>query len=431
MTKVEITNFQSIKHAAFEFEGFTTIVGSNYIGKSALLRAINAALTNRSGVDFIRWGEVFCEVKINRPGLDLLWHKEEGHNFYIINNQRYDKIGRGEAPPILETLRYNPVKIGAEKLDLLYADQFNPLFMVDRRGSASTDLLTSIYKLDQIYKAKELCDKDIKTNKGLIGFKEKDLAFSEKDVQKIAPFPNIKESFSILSDKKKDLDQISADIDSLKSFIQGLIVSTERYRKLKQIEKVVIPSEDPLNTCKEDISKIQSYISRLDAQTAQTDKFKFISVLPEVSVDPVEKLHQEVKSVGDFLNRLSTSAFQVRKLSAINSITVNEAHTEIESSSKVIDILKEFNTKLPKLSASVKALSPIEQIELKESPDLDFNIITKLKLYQGTMKDRVDEILTLRTDLSLVSSDLSTVSTSLEEYPNCPACGSKVEHAHS
>ncbi len=192
MTQVEITNFQSIKHLTFEFEGFSTIVGPNYIGKSALLRAINAALTNRAGVDFIRWGEKFCEVKIKRPGLDLLWHKEEGHNFYIINKVRYDKIGRGEAPPILETLRYNPVKIGSEKLDLLYADQFNPLFMVDRRGSASTDLLTSIYKLDQIYKAKELCDKDLKTNKGLIGFKEKDLAFSEKDIQRMSPFPSVK-----------------------------------------------------------------------------------------------------------------------------------------------------------------------------------------------------------------------------------------------
>ena len=69
-----------------EFEGFATIVGKNFIGKSATLRAINAALTNRSGTDFIRWGEKVCEVRIITRDYDILWHKESGNNYYKITH---------------------------------------------------------------------------------------------------------------------------------------------------------------------------------------------------------------------------------------------------------------------------------------------------------------------------------------------------------
>lgn len=430
MTQVEIINFQSIKHLAFEFEGFSTIVGPNYIGKSALLRAINAALTNRAGVDFIRWGETFCEVKIKRPGLDLLWHKEEGRNFYIINNQRYDKIGRGEVPPILETLRYNPVKIGAEKLDLLYADQFNPLFMVDRRGSASTDLLTSIYKLDQIYKAKELCDKDLKVNKGLIGFKEKDLAFSEKDIQRMLPFPGIKEQFGDLGSKKKDIERVEAEICALKVFIQKLSEGTDRYRKLKGIEKVIIPSEGLVSKTKEEVNKVLSFNTKLELQTLKVGKLSFIKNLPEVSVGPVETVFLSTKEVKQFLDNLSVSASKVRKLSVINSIVVKSADPELENFPKVVSSLKSFENKLQVLSKSVRGLSPVKDLEISTIPDLDLGLLSKLDAYQKGMGVSVVEITTLRTGLSQIDTELDKISVSLDKYPNCPACGSQVEHAH-
>lgn len=430
MTQVEITNFQSIKHVIFEFEGFTTIVGSNYIGKSALLRAINAALTNRAGVDFIRWGETFCEVKIKRPGLDLLWHKEEGHNFYVINKQRYDKIGRGEVPPILETLRYNPVKIGAEKLDLLYADQFNSLFMVDRRGSSSTDLLTSIYKLDQIYKAKELCDKDIKTNKGLMGFKEKDLAFSEKDIQKIAPFPGIKELFNTLISSKKYIEGLETDISVLKIFIQKLSVSTERCRKLKAVEKILLPADDSVIKTKNEINNILLFKTKLEIQTFKSERLMFIKSLPIVSVKPVESIYSVVTEVQVYLDRLSDGVNRIRKLSPVNAVLLKVTDQELESLPKTIKSIESYSNRFSELTDSIKLLSHIKEIKISTSTELDPEAITKLSKYQKDISARAIEITSLRTNLKQVDIELTKVIVSLEEYPNCPACGSQVEHTH-
>jgi len=56
LIRVEITNYESIDHAVIEIDGFTTVVGPNYSGKSAAMRAINAALVNQQGTEFIRWG---------------------------------------------------------------------------------------------------------------------------------------------------------------------------------------------------------------------------------------------------------------------------------------------------------------------------------------------------------------------------------------
>ena len=45
MLDVEIRNFQSIDHVHLRVEGFTALVGRSNIGKSAVVRAVKAALT--------------------------------------------------------------------------------------------------------------------------------------------------------------------------------------------------------------------------------------------------------------------------------------------------------------------------------------------------------------------------------------------------
>ena len=44
---IEITNFRGIDHVEINFENFTTIIGSNNIGKSTILNAINLVLDNK------------------------------------------------------------------------------------------------------------------------------------------------------------------------------------------------------------------------------------------------------------------------------------------------------------------------------------------------------------------------------------------------
>ena len=51
---VEIRNFQSIEKATIKIDGFTVVVGRSNIGKSALVRAVKAALTGAPVSSFVR-----------------------------------------------------------------------------------------------------------------------------------------------------------------------------------------------------------------------------------------------------------------------------------------------------------------------------------------------------------------------------------------
>jgi predicted ATP-dependent endonuclease of OLD family len=56
MIEIEVNDFQSISHTAVTIDKFSVIVGRSNIGKSALVRAIQCALTGAVGTDFVRHG---------------------------------------------------------------------------------------------------------------------------------------------------------------------------------------------------------------------------------------------------------------------------------------------------------------------------------------------------------------------------------------
>ena len=63
--KVTVENFQSIKRAEIDVDGFTVITGPNNSGKTALMRAIRGAFQNAPGSAFIRHGEKECRVEVD------------------------------------------------------------------------------------------------------------------------------------------------------------------------------------------------------------------------------------------------------------------------------------------------------------------------------------------------------------------------------
>ena len=81
--KVKINNYQIIKEAELEFKpGVTVIIGSSNNGKSSVIRAIESAINNKGGSDFINYDAESCEVTIEDLGQKIIWSKE--FKFYKI-----------------------------------------------------------------------------------------------------------------------------------------------------------------------------------------------------------------------------------------------------------------------------------------------------------------------------------------------------------
>lgn len=386
MVEVEITNYESISHTKLVIDGFTTLIGRNYLGKSSVLRAINAALTNKEGTDFISWGQTFCEVHIKFPDLDILWHKEEGNNFYKINGKDYPKIGKGNPPQVILDAGFRPIILGDKKINLNYAVQFFPLFLVNKRDSKSADILTSVYGLDRIYRAIGLCNKDQKSNSDLLRIREKDLNLVEIGMKKFESFPEIIEKIPDIKSRKAKLEKKEKDIIHIQVWSEDLKNLALQNRKLKPITTVTIPESDKISEDIQEYTELVRYQNNLGIISSSIKK-----------IDPVHKISLPEKSIPEI--KESFSEYQKLLLWSSKYRSLSEEVSRLKN-------IKDVN--LPVLSADIEGFEKIEEMSLKFK---DMAIVYK----------ECDK------ELKEITQEIEDIDKELKSFDICPLCGAKRE----
>jgi hypothetical protein len=388
MIHVEITNFQSIKHLKFDFDGFTTIIGRNYIGKSATLRAINAALTNQQGMSFIRWGEKFCEVRIKTDTIDILWHKEANNNFYKINNEDpYTKVGNLPPPkPILDA-GFGVLSVAGEKTNLFYAEQFQPLFLIDRRDTKSADLLISIYGLDKLYKAMDLCARDQRKNTDVLKLRKIDLEQSEKSLKRFSEFDKVKEDLNKIGIFKENLITKQNDTIKLKDWLSRVVALTKGIKRLRPARNVEIP------TC-----------------------------------DKIDKISSELETLKRYSKTVEILKKDIIRLRGIRNIEIPEEKAKaLETKTKDLEKIDLYKTKFESLSKEVKTLGKARDIKVPGVSDKKMKDLEQIKNWSQNLMTLVTGVKGLRASIQDNNKDLEKVNKELSLYDVCPACGSKLK----
>jgi ribosomal protein L30/L7E len=388
MFHVEITNFQSIKSMTLDFEGFTTIVGRNFIGKSATLRAINAALTNQQGTDFIRWGEKFCEVLIKTDNIKILWHKENSNNFYVINDgDPYEKVGNQPPPKPIIDAGFGLLNAGKDKVNLFYAQQFFPLFLIDKLDTKSADILISIYGLDKLYKAIDICSKDQRDNTSLLKLRKTDYEQAERDLERFQDFDKIKEATKNLEDSKVSLNKKSGDIDKLKCWLDLSEICTKDIKRFNPLKSLTIPS----------------YAS-------------------------IEAKLIEYKKVTGLLQKVTDCKVEFLRLKEIKSVVISEDSSEaIDKKIKEVETIVALSNKHDTLTKQVKNLKKIKDISI---PDIAIASIEEIKTLKDTYSKTVTivtDVKKLRADIVEVTKEYDKVTLELSAYNQCPVCGADIQ----
>lgn len=389
MVRVEITNFESIEHAVVEIDGFTTVQGPNYTGKSAAMRAINFALTNPSGTWFISWWATFCEVRIQSENLDLLWHKEEGNNFYEINGTKYSKIG-AEAPPAeLAALRYGTVKLNGAQHNLYYADQFDVLFMVDEQNTKSMDLITSAYGLDRLYKAQELCSKDQRSTSALMKLRRKDLEFATSDLSKYDGLNLVIEQGNILKESLHALAGRDAKILKAKEWSSTMTQTALECNKIKAVGDVTLPDPGDLS-----------------------DRSNGIVI------------------AASMLERMCVASAEVSRLSAVKDILMPDPE-DLPTNSETLKDLLQMWVRLSMAQAEVDRLVPCVGVFVPDNNELKAmtNSMDSLSMLKGAMRDFIsykNEFEQVKCTQKETEDELSVVEREKAEFGTCPLCGSKI-----
>jgi hypothetical protein len=384
MIQVEITNYESLTHTKLQIEGFTTLIGRNYLGKSSVLRAINAALTNKEGTEFISWGATFCEVHLMFPDLDILWHKEDGNNFYRINGKEYNKIGKGDPPQEILNAGFKPISVGDQKLYLNYAVQFFPLFLVNKRDSKSADVLTSVYGLDRIYKAIDLCNKEQRANSDMLRLREKDLVLVNKGLEKFKQFPNVAIVLPAIKNKKKELQEKESEILKINQWGALLKELNQHTKRLKPISNVSLPESTKIT---EDIKKFQ--------------------VLVQYDLDMARLLN--------FL----------RKIKPVHAISLPENNvSDIKVIFSEYQKLIIWGNNYSKLLGETTRLDNIQKIKLP-TITIDIEDIPKIKQMYEQAKLLSSELKSIKVTIESLTSEIEKVGIELNSFDICPLCGVK------
>lgn len=334
-TEIEVRNFQSIEHANLVVEGYTSVVGRSNIGKSALVRAVKAALTGATGTSFVRHGpgcarrlkdakKCQCKtaVRIKREGFDLLWEKGDNDNRYTFNGQVYDSVERGT--PSFLTEGYAPIQIGPDKELLQVADQFDPIFLLNRTGGVVADVLSDVAHLDRVNAAMRLVEKDRREAVSTRKVRELDVIDL---TSRLVAFDGLDGTLSRVraaEDKLVELDAADKRLREVERFIQEGIARATEVKNLHTVEGVVIPDIAACRTSTETFHQLSGWYDRLVTFKLWFERVKGVDALTSPSSDPLKTKLGEFTSVSGFAARYDALSQDVERVEQSHAKVLEE-----------------------------------------------------------------------------------------------------------
>lgn len=165
LQRIEIRDFQSLSDVALDVDGLTVIVGATNAGKSAVVRALEAALFNRTGGGFVREGSTQASVRLGFDGGGLLWTKpRKGGARYDLSvdgvNAIVTRVGK-EMPEEIDALTgVREIECEGVRAKLQIDAQFDEPFLLASTGGQAAKLMARVCRLDVLVTAQVRARRD-------------------------------------------------------------------------------------------------------------------------------------------------------------------------------------------------------------------------------------------------------------------------------
>jgi energy-coupling factor transporter ATP-binding protein EcfA2 len=406
--KIHIKNFQSLRDVSLDVRGFTVITGKSNIGKSAIVRAVQGALTNTKGNYFIRNGEKSCEVALSNEKVSILWNKGEGNN-YTIAGKDYRNVGF-QLPPDIAALGFKGV---AENIFPQIADQFKPLFLIDETGSTCADVLFDVSRINVLNEVQRLIERDAKNASTTLKLKKIDLDRTETALAKFHGFETVRNEYESLRDYSQQLSKIRVELSSIQELFGNFRTHGLRVKALMGVTSVTIPAWDEavvVEFC--EISKAWHEMLWLTQSIEQ-------NCIETITIGPVPALNFTE------ISELEAGHAQIKRLTESTRHDLPLVPPEPLLDFLEIGALQDMTRNHARLTASIRGLShDFEDISLDLGEDIASitglnRAYTALAQYT-TMTARFDA---LTTEITAVNAEIDTIRTTLKV---CPLCESEI-----
>ena len=365
--EIGIKDFQCLEDVALHIdEGLTVIVGPSNVGKSAVFRAIESAVYNRSSDTQIRAGKTKALVKVVMGDKVFVWMRDKTKSSkvaYKVGRAVYQKIGRGQLPVIGEEFGLKEIVVLNSKERLNFWKQMRFPFLLDKTGSQLFEFLS----------------------------------FSEEGYNVIAK--NMKKD---LQELVKDREEVVLETDILLEQIES---TKERYESLKVL--------DP---CREVLDKIRKPLIKYNiVKDCCLEIERLTKVITGLSCER-DKQREAYIETRDFPKL-------VGEISGVE--TLSSRLGEIEELQKGI---REFSEEIERFREKLLKYSVLGKLEgFDRKVEVYRKYIEGLTEAVAQIESVEEDLSTGREVLEFMYKEREGVLAELGEFKVCPLCGSSLE----
>jgi DNA repair ATPase RecN len=485
MLHVEVWNFQSVMHAALDIDGYVALVGKSNIGKSAIVRAVQCALTGAVGTDFVRHGpacdrrtrqtkkcKCFCRVSITTSALKVDWYKGDDENRYVVTRdgveQEYKGLDRG-TPEFLSTA-FSMVAVGDEKELIQVPNQFDPIFLLNQTGSTVANVMSDVARLDEVNNALTSVNKDRKDSVSKRKVREEDVGRLKVDLEAYKGLDEV--GVDDVSALHADLEKTQAALARQERFLEQARALKEVLIAIKTVLNVKLPSIDTLDTTSAKLQDISRYEAELQALRPAIESLQkaVAANLPAVEVlvsgtgsleeatqfdQALDALHPEIEALEEALSvplpdildlekrlSLATKAEELfatlallvptlKRLKGVDEIKLDDDAQLRSSYAKLVQTdgyLNRLDVMQANLSRwdSFSSLPPLEVDGLREA----YGTLAQVDSYMAKASALNKTIQTLMADLKTSESEKQEAQDELQALGVCPTCSQDIDANH-
>lgn len=360
---IKVKNFQSISDADITVDGFTILVGESSQGKSACLRAVNAACNNKFKQGFLKYGTDSMTIGItysDEPYSLVVRKTKKESPEYELGELVFQKLNRTVPPEIEAFNNFGSIDSYEQKYPLNFFTQFSKPLLLEFSQKRILEILSSSKAFDDMNEANSKLNKKKEQNNGafkqvssMINDNKKQL--SEYNGQEQA----IREDIKTLTDRFDALKKVEAEIstaDELYMQTGTHAHAEERAERLKTVLALCYDIND-LNGKADSLTKLQDCISEQDkaekatkaAQERLSLSERYISLSEQrnaVRDDLLGELENHIRESRDAHTRikelssvltLAEKAVEVRK-------SLNATDTNLNSLTRLSELMDTYRT---------------------------------------------------------------------------------------
>jgi len=339
--KVHIKSFQSIDDVSFEIpeKSFTCIVGPSNIGKSALRRALECLIYNKSEASFIRNGTKTCSVEITfDDGTIIKWYRNKKTAGYVINGVDFTKLA-GSVPEILVDKGYKELIVNKDKYQVQVASQFNNIFLLKETGGKVTEVLSNLGNLNRIIKSNKFCQTDLKSNKSRLKLRREDITLAKEKIKSYMGLDEQRFLVDSLKTHLRSIKDIKENCDRLKKVDKSLNHSIRVVKALRPVRKIdVVPFDLDINK----LTNLKNLLKKLDHSQKMIKDYAPISTVKNVELNISVDILITLKNLLSKYSVYESKQQHYAKLSETKDIEFN-LKEEYDKYTQINDHLRKLN----------------------------------------------------------------------------------------